>query len=74
MLDRASRSKGMGKVATLAAMLLTAMLSVAACGASGSGSGGEEAADFSATTLEGEEFGLAEKRGEVVALYFMAAY
>ena len=64
----------MGRVATLAVMLLTAMLSVAACGGSGAGSGGGEAADFSATTLEGEEFGLAEKRGEVVALYFMAAY
>ena len=30
--------------------------------------------DFSGTTLEGEEFSLAEKRGEVVALYFMAGY
>ena len=69
-----SRSKGMGRAATLAAILLTAMLSAAACGGSGAGSGGGEAADFSATTLEGEEFGLAEKRGEVVALYFMAAY
>jgi ABC-type glycerol-3-phosphate transport system substrate-binding protein len=72
MLDRISRSKGMGRVATLAAMLLAAVLAVAGCG--GSGSGGEEAADFSATTLEGEEFELQEKRGEVVALYFMAAY
>ncbi len=72
MLDRVSRSKGMDKAATLAAMMLVAVLAVAACG--GSGAGGEEAADFSATTLEGEEFGLAEKRGEVVALYFMAAY
>ena len=61
MLDRAS--KGMGRGATLAAMLLTAMMPVAACGGSGSGSGGEEAADFSVTTLEGEEFGLEEKRG-----------
>lgn len=61
-----------GRLLTLAVMLLIAMLSIAACG--GAGSGGEEAADFSATTLEGEEYELEEKRGEVVALYFMAAY
>ena len=30
--------------------------------------------DFSVTTLEGKEFDLSEKRGEVVALYFMAGY
>ncbi len=30
--------------------------------------------DFSVTTLEGERFDLSEKRGEVVALYFMAGY
>jgi cytochrome oxidase Cu insertion factor (SCO1/SenC/PrrC family) len=35
------------------------------------GSGGK---DFSVTTLEGEEFDLSEKRGEVVALFFMAGY
>ncbi len=64
----------MSRGATLAAMLLTAVLAVAACGGSGSGSGGEEAADFNTTTLEGEEYELEEKRGEVVALYFMAAY
>ncbi len=64
----------MDRATMLAAMLLTVMLSVAACGGSGASSGGEEAADFSATTLEGKEFGLEEKRGEVVALYFMAAY
>ena len=63
---------GNGWPLTLAVMLLIAMLSVAACG--GAGSSGEEAADFSATTLEREEFELEEKRGEVVALYFMAAY
>ncbi len=62
----------MGRIATLAAMLFTMILSGAACG--GSGSGGEEAADFNTTTLEGEEYELEEKRGEVVALYFMAAY
>ncbi len=35
MLDRVSRRKGMGRGATLTAMLLTAVLSVAACGGFG---------------------------------------
>ncbi len=35
-------------------------------------SSGEGSEDFSVTTLEGERFDLSEKRGEVVALYFMA--
>jgi peroxiredoxin len=35
---------------------------------------GDEAANFTATTLAGEEFDLSEKRGEVVALYFMAGW
>ncbi len=62
------------------AALLIATLSLPACGGSGAqegssaNSGGEEASDFSVTTLDGERFGLANKRGEVVALYFMAAY
>ena len=30
--------------------------------------------DFSVTTLEGKEFDLSEKRGEVVALFFMAGW
>ena len=30
--------------------------------------------DFSVTTVEGKEFDLSEKRGEVVALFFMAGY
>jgi cytochrome oxidase Cu insertion factor (SCO1/SenC/PrrC family) len=30
--------------------------------------------DFSVTTLKGNEFNLSEKRGEVVALYFMAGW
>ena len=51
----------------LAAVVIT-VLSVTACGGPG------QASDFNATTLEGEAFSLAEKRGEVVALYFMAAY
>ncbi|MBA3472918.1 MAG: hypothetical protein H0T57_06745 [Rubrobacter sp.] len=63
----------MGRTITLAAMLM-AILSIAGCGGSGAGSSGEEAADFSVTTLDGDEFNLADKRGEVVALYFMAAY
>ncbi|MCA1731146.1 MAG: hypothetical protein LC751_17640 [Actinobacteria bacterium] len=53
--------------------VLIAALSVAACGGSNAGSSGE-ASDFSATTLEGDEFSLSDKRGEVVALYFMAGY
>ncbi len=35
---------------------------------------GEETTNFTATTLDGEKFDLAEKRGEVVALYFMAGW
>ncbi len=38
------------------------------------GSTGEEAPDFGLTTLEGDEFNLAEKRGEVVALFFTAGW
>lgn len=38
------------------------------------GLNGEEAPDFSLTTLEGDEFNLAEKRGEVVALFFTAGW
>jgi cytochrome oxidase Cu insertion factor (SCO1/SenC/PrrC family) len=30
--------------------------------------------DFSVTTVEGKEFDLSEKQGEVVALYFMAGW
>ncbi len=55
--------------AVLLAAVSLAMLSITACGGSS-----VQPSDFSATTLEGEEFGLAQKRGEVVALYFMAAY
>jgi ABC-type glycerol-3-phosphate transport system substrate-binding protein len=62
-----SKSKNTSKATALAA-LLAAVLSLTACGGTG------ETSDFSATTLEGEEFNLAEKRGEVVALYFMAGY
>ncbi len=73
-MDHAEQELSIVRSTTLAAMLLAAMLSAAACGGSGEGSGSGEAADFSVTTLEGEEFELKEKRGEVVALYFMAAY
>ena len=62
-----SKSKSASKATALAA-LLAAVLSITACGGTG------QASDFSATTLEGDEFNLAEKRGEVVALYFMAGY
>ncbi len=55
--------------AVLLAAVLLAMLSNTACSGPGS-----RASDFSATTLEGDGFNLAEKRGEVVALYFMAGY
>ncbi len=86
------------KPTMLVAMLLV-VLSVAACGGSGTqqssasspsgdgteesgasaeqasaGSTGEEAPDFGLTTLEGDEFNLAEKRGEVVALFFTAGW
>ncbi len=37
-------------------------------------SNGEEAPDFGLTTLEGDEFNLADKRGEVVALFFTAGW
>jgi peroxiredoxin len=40
----------------------------------GSDSIGEKAPTFTATTLDGGKFELAEKRGEVVALYFMAGW
>ena len=69
----------MSRTIILAALLI-ATLSVTACGGSGAqegpsaSSGGDQAADFSIATLDGEAFSLADKRGEVVALYFMAAY
>ena len=56
------------RIVLLAAVSL-AMLSITACSGAGT-----PISDFSATTLEGDEFSLAEKRGEVVALYFMAGY
>ncbi len=60
--------------AIMLVMLMVVVLSIAACGGTGTGSVGEEAADFSVTTLEGDEFNLADKRGEVVALFFMAGW
>lgn len=39
-----------------------------------SSSGGERAATFAITTLDGERFELSDKRGEVVAFYFMAGW
>ena len=60
--------------ATMLAAVLMVVLSLAACGGSGAGAIGEEAADFSLETLEGDEFNLADKRGEVFALFFMAGW
>ena len=60
--------------AVLLAAMLIAILSISACGGFGGSSGGEEAADFSVSTIEGDEFNLVDKRGEVVAFYFLAAY
>jgi len=56
------------------AALSTLTFPIAACGGFGAGSIGDEATDFSVTTLEGNEFRLADKRGEVVALFFMAGW
>ena len=55
-------------------VVLAMILSIAGCGGAGPDAAGEAAAGFSVTTLEGDEFNLADKRGEVVGLYFMAAY
>ncbi len=63
-----NKSKKMSKAVLLAAMLIVVGLVVVSCGGAG------QASDFSATTVEGDEFSLSEKRGEVVALYFMAGY
>jgi hypothetical protein len=68
-----SSSKKMIRVPMLAAVLIV-VLSLGACGGSGPGSVGQEAADFSVMTLEGDEFNLADKRGKVVALFFMAGW
>ena len=62
------RNEKVIKAVLLAAVSL-AMLSITACSGVGT-----PPSNFSATTLEGEEFNLAEKRSEIVALYFMAAY
>ncbi|MDP8951746.1 MAG: hypothetical protein M3N18_05835 [Actinomycetota bacterium] len=59
----------MTKAVVLMAVLV-AVLSAAACG----GSGTQSSSDSGLKTLQGDEFRLAEKRGEVVALYFMAGY
>ena len=77
----------MGRIKTTRFFVLTVVsvviLSLVACGgvgqqsgndAQGAGSSGEGSEDFSVTTVEGKEFDLSEKRGEVVALYFMAGW
>ncbi|MDP9458609.1 MAG: TlpA family protein disulfide reductase [Actinomycetota bacterium] len=87
MSGRSNGRRKTARVAASAALLLT-MLVVAGCGGPGDtpsaaeadGGGGTEssgaggAASAKIETLDGEEFDLAEKRGEVVALYFIAGW
>ena len=72
------------RVAALAALLLTT-LAATGCGGTGEVRSAAEAGDevqgsdaaadgAKIATLDGEEFDLAEKRGEVVALFFMAGW
>jgi peroxiredoxin len=87
-LSRRSNDLGrIARVAALAALLLT-VLTASACGGPGdapsasaadSEGGSESSVASGATgakieTLDGKEFDLADKRGEVVALYFMAGW
>jgi peroxiredoxin len=70
-------------VAALAALLVT-VLAAAGCGGTGDAPSADEAGAAQGSgagadgakieTLDGEEFDLAEKRGEVVALFFMAGW
>ena len=76
----------MGRIKTTRFFVLTvvsvAILSLVACGGVGQQSGNDAQGagsstggkDFSVTTVEGERFDLSKKRGEVVALYFMAGW
>ncbi len=84
MSRRSNDRRRTTKVAALAALLLTA-LAAAGCGGTGEGRSAAEAgggaqgsvagADGAKIeTLDGEEFDLAKKRGEVVALFFMAGW
>ncbi len=89
MSGRSNGRRKTARVAASAALLLT-MLVVAGCGGPGdtpsaaeadggggtesSGAGAGGAASAKIETLDGEEFDLAEKRGEVVALYFIAGW
>ncbi len=89
MSRRSSDLRRTARVAASAALLLTVLVA-AGCGRPGDassaaeadGGGGTEssgagtvgAASVKIETLDGEEFDLAEKRGEVVALYFIAGW
>jgi cytochrome oxidase Cu insertion factor (SCO1/SenC/PrrC family) len=79
--------ESMGRIKMTRLVVLTVLsvvvLSLVACGRGGqqsgtdarqAGSSDEGSEDFSVTTLEGEEFDLSEKRGEVVTLFFMAGW
>lgn len=88
-LAKTGKNRRITRVVALAALLLT-VLAAAGCGGPGDapsaaeadGGGGTEsrgagaggAASVKIETLDGEEFDLAEKRGEVVAFYFIAGW
>jgi peroxiredoxin len=88
-LAKTGKNRRISRVVALAALSL-AVLAAAGCGGPGQGRsaaeadgvGGAESSDAGAggaasakiETLDGEQFDLAEKRGEVVALYFIAGW
>lgn len=65
--------------ALVGALLIVVVLLLTSCGggtreqAAGSTPSGPAAPDVSATTLEGEQFSLAQQRGKPVLLVFMAS-
>ncbi len=84
MSRRSNDLRRTARVAALAALLLTVLVA-AGCGGPGDApsaaeaGGGARSSNASADgakieTLDGETFDLAEKRGEVVALFFMAGW
>lgn len=79
----------MSRATTALALAMVATLALAGCGIESTGnqsdtppagagetsaSGGGGVDNFTVTTLDGKKFELADKRGEVVALYFMAGW